>query len=124
MKRILKNKRGIAMESALLFMTVVTCLCMLLTTGMALLHTSVKTDVKQYQNRLALDQIGEYFVAGSDISALIGDEYIRDNETEQNVLLLKRRESKKPVLYIKVIEENGERKAVAWKYTYEEQPTE
>ena len=120
MKRILKNKRGIAMESALLFMTVVTCLCMLLTTGMALLHTSVKTDVKQYQNRLALDQIGEYFVAGETakmnaLSAEKGYAVTLGNKDENDTLTLAKGD--KVILYI----EKSGTQAIVWRYSV---PTE
>ena len=115
MRKILKNKRGIAMESALLFMTVVTCLCMLLTTGMALLHTSVKTDVKQYQNRLALDQIGEYFVADEKnaMNALIAEKgYSAEINNENNTLTIVNANGK-VILYVV---KDG-KQAKVWRYS-------
>jgi len=126
MRRILRDKRGLAMESALIFMTVVMCLSMLLTTGIAFVHTRVKTDSKQYQNRLVLDQIGEYFVANEgQLVQIIFDQYENayvptiTMNNENKILALTKQGSDKIILYI---EKDSANNVIQWRYSAPEQP--
>ena len=59
----LKSKRGAVMESALLFLLVIFLLCFLLTLVALSGHASTKLARTKLENRLALEQIAEDFIA-------------------------------------------------------------
>jgi hypothetical protein len=65
MKVLRKNKRGAAMESAVLFMFVVLMLGMLLTGVAMLTHLRVKVNNTALTREIAIEQIGENFVHGT-----------------------------------------------------------
>lgn len=60
----LRNRRGVALESALLFLIVLFSLCSLLTTVAVVGRYQVKIENTALYNRVALDQVGEDFVRG------------------------------------------------------------
>ena len=64
MRRILKSKRGAALEGALLFMMVVFMLAMLLTSVVLNAHLRVRVNDKAIENEMILDYVGEQFVNG------------------------------------------------------------
>ena len=62
-RRILKNKKGIALENAILFMVIVFSFCALLTSLTLFGHYQTKLDKITLTNKVALEQIGEDFLA-------------------------------------------------------------
>ena len=64
MRKILKSKRGAALEGALLFMMVIFMLAMLLTSVAMNAHLRVRVNDKAIENEMILDYVGEQFVNG------------------------------------------------------------
>ena len=62
--KILKNKRGIAIESAVLFMLVVFFLCTSISFVAVAGHKRINRNAENLKERVQIDQIGEDFVAG------------------------------------------------------------
>ncbi|MBE5869285.1 MAG: hypothetical protein E7293_10105 [Lachnospiraceae bacterium] len=60
---IFKNKKGIALESAVLFMTIIFSFCFLLSSLALCGHYQVKIEEKQMELYLTREQIGENFLA-------------------------------------------------------------
>ena len=60
---LFKNKKGIALESAVLFMTIIFSFCFLLSSLALCGHYQVKIEEKQTELYLTREQIGENFVA-------------------------------------------------------------
>ena len=58
---ILKNKKGIALENAIMFMMVIFALCILIATLTLIGHYQKEIEVVTLNNKLELDQIGESF---------------------------------------------------------------
>ena len=117
MKKLLKDKRGIAMESAVMFMLVVFMFGLLLT-GIAMTsHLQVKVNDTLLERELEIEQIGEYFVR---MDAQTCTNYIESCKTtyeydiDDNTLTLTR--NNKVVLYVEVDRTNNNAIKV-WKYT-------
>ncbi len=121
MKHIFKNKRGIAMESAILFMLVMFFFAFLLTTVVSYSHLRVKQNERILESMLTIEQIGEDFVSlnSTDFQANFVEKYediyiatieVTDEENKTLSLTNKRENT---VLYIKI--EDG--KIIRWKYT-------
>ena len=119
MKNILKNKRGIAMESAVMFMLVVFMFGLLLT-GIAMTsHLQVKVNDTLLERELEIEQIGEDFVHMDEDDFTVDDKYeaitsYDENNENNKTLTLKRNNN--TVLFVKV--ENG--KITSWKYSNNE----
>lgn len=62
--KILKNKRGIAIESAVLFMLVVFFLCTSISFVAVAGHKRINRNAESLKERVQIDQIGEDFLAG------------------------------------------------------------
>ena len=60
--KILKDKRGIALENAILFMIIIFALCTLLTNLTLLGHYQLKIEKVTLDRAIMLDQIGEDYV--------------------------------------------------------------
>jgi len=119
MKNVFKSKRGIALESAILFMAVLATFSILLTSVVTSSHVRVKASQKTMENRLMLEQIGEYFLSDTPESnlfeeALAQSGAVREDLGNDNLLLLKRSSDGKELLYV---ERAGDGTALAWKYT-------
>ena len=71
MKKILKSKSGIAIETALLFMIVVFSLCALITSLAVIGRHQTRLENKTLISEVEIDQIGEDFLA-----------YLRDNTVD------------------------------------------
>ena len=114
--KLLKNKRGAAMESAILFMVVVFSLCLLLTTVISTSHLQVRVSKKQRARRLEIEQIGENYVYNLES---YNDEQVIDGKymvgIEGNVFTLKTK-SDYVVLYIEL---DSDKKVITWKYSGE-----
>ena len=64
MKKLLKNKRGMALETAIMFMLVAFTLGFLLTGVVMTSHLRVRLNAKTIENEIAIEQIGQNFVDG------------------------------------------------------------
>lgn len=105
---ILKSKRGIALESAILFMVMVFSFCFLLTSLALFGHYSVKLQQIKAEIDVEIEQIGEDFVYsrlnGEDfgVSDEINDKYeISTTETTLKIT------TKKGTDLLYVVVENG-----------------
>ena len=117
MKVLRKNKRGAAMESAVLFMFVVLMLGMLLTGVAMLTHLRVKVNNTALTREIAIEQIGENFVHGTLVVGENGkiDNYVADinyTDTDNKSLALYTKNNK---LLLQITVKNG--KITSWKYT-------
>ena len=116
--KILRNKRGAALESAILFMMVVLMLGMLLTGVIMYTHLRVKANDTLLSRELTIEQIGEDFVHGTLILGDNGeiDNYYADvaNTDGVRTLTLKNITKTKVLLYIVV---NAEGSVTCWRYS-------
>ena len=120
MKRIFKNKRGMAMESAILFMLVILMLGLLLTGVIMHTHLRVKLNNTQLSREITIEQIGENFVnldkTAFETSLAEYTDYTATtayNENEKNTLTLTR--GKSVVLYIEV--RTADKAVLCWQYS-------
>ena len=60
--KILKNKRGIVFENAIIFMLVIFSLCFILTTITVINHYQAQNEINTLKRKVYLDQVGEYFL--------------------------------------------------------------
>ena len=121
MKLLRKNKRGAAMESAVLFMFVVLMLGMLLTGVAMLTHLRVKVNNTALTREIAIEQIGENFVHGTaEFKNLTDGDHTIDNyvadinytDKDNKSLALYTKNNK---LLLQITVKNG--KITSWKYT-------
>ena len=123
MKRILKSKRGMAIESAIMFMLVTFMLGMLLTGLSMTMHLRTQLNDKTIENELILEQIGDNFVHNfgdeeefKTVEAFQayteGKGYTAEINNEKTTLTLKNKYTR-VVLYI---EKDGGT-VVAWRYS-------
>ena len=125
----LRNKRGAALESAILFMVVVLMLGMLLTGVIMFTHLRVKANDTILTREIAIEQIGEDFVhdkgnfkgltEGTSINktiiiAKVGTYTATGTYTDTNNKTLTL-SSQRGSLLLSVTVENG--KITSWKYT-------
>ena len=111
MKRILKNKRGAALEGALLFMMTVFMLAMLLTGVVMASHLRTRLNHTIIVNEMSLTQIGEIFVNGEDYSEYVNGCIVESGTNNENETLTLTKGGKS--LYI---EKNGT-KVIKWIYS-------
>lgn len=116
--KLLRNKRGAALESAILFMMVVLMLGMLLTGVIMYTHLRVKANDTLLMRELTIEQIGEDFVhgtyeAGENIPI---DNYYADITNTEGIrtLTLKNKAKTKVLLYIVV---NADDAVTRWQYS-------
>ncbi len=114
MKRILRNKRGAILATAVMFMTVIAFMGILLTSLVMYSFTITRANDKIFQNRLTLDQIGEYFVAGTLTEEILNGYSDLEEETPNPYTLRLTKNGTTVVLYIEK-DENG--KVVRWQYS-------
>ena len=112
MIRILKSKRGIAIESAILFMVILFSLSILLTGVVMSASISTRTSNKYTLSRIEYEQIGENFAAKAE--GYIVPEGYMDADESPLILHLKRESSSATVLYIELDTEGN---VVRWQYT-------
>lgn len=119
MKKLLKNKRGIAMESAVLFMLVMFMFGFLLTGVAMTAHLRVKVNNTIIKREMEIEQIGEDFVTmlptaftQDYVTATYGAKYTADVSSNGNnkTLTLKRNTS----TVLKITVEGGT--ITSWKY--------
>lgn len=102
--KILKNKRGIALENAILFMIVIFSLCFLLASFTLIGHYQAKIENAMLTQRVDIDQIGEDYLASVGEGKTFSKSY--DNysyKVEGNALIVWRGTDKtNVVLYVEV----------------------
>ena len=108
--KLLKNKRGMAMESAILFMLIVFMFGLLLTGVAMTSHLRVNVNNTLLSRELEIEQIGEYFIYNEQtcINYINSFDGKYTHEIENNTLTLKRNGN--VVLYI-------DKTNNIWKYT-------
>lgn len=119
MKKLLKNKRGMAIESAILFMLIVFMFGFLLTGVAMVSHLRVKVNDTLLKREMEIEQIGENFVYMNEqqfedmIGRFNGKYNHTANFTDDNkTLTLTRNDS--VVLYIEL---DSEKNVKVWKYS-------
>ena len=75
LKQILKSKRGIALENAILFMLIIFTLCALLISLTLLGHYQVKIEKMTLQQDIEIEQIGEDYLASVKAKTTFTDTY-------------------------------------------------
>lgn len=121
LKQILKSKRGIAIENAILFMLIIFTLCALLISLTLLGHYQVKIEKMTLQQDIEIEQIGEDYLAS--VKAKISFEQTYANyayEVSGNALTVWRKtdENKKAVLYVEAeLTADEELNVNAWRYS-------
>ena len=125
---ILKSKRGVAIENAILFILVVFSLCSLLTMIALIANYQFKIDNIVLQQDVDLDQIGEDFVAR--VPELVG----RGNQTDYNdthywiinspsdsdkctLTVTSDADSTTVLLYVEAKLNNGKVEILSWRYS-------
>ncbi len=83
--KILKSKRGVAIENAILFIIVIFMLCALLSSITLIAHYQFKIDNTVLENDVDLDQIGEDFIAFIEYNAEPENPVITFDEFLKNV---------------------------------------
>ena len=122
--RILKDKRGIAIETALLFMLVIFSLCALITSVATIGRKQSQLESRVFTKEVEIDQIGEDFIAylaageASDFDAA-GENYDFRVDKEENIsaLTLTNKGSTSVVLYIEAEKTGAGVKILRWRYS-------
>lgn len=108
--KILKNKKGVAIETALLFMIVIFFLCMTVMFIALQGYNDTQREREALERRVEIDQIGEDFLAGkTDFS----DENY-NCQVDGNKLTVKYKDSENVVLYVEM---NGDKELIRWQYS-------
>lgn len=116
--KILKNKKGMALENAILFMLIIFTFCALLTSLTLYGHYQTKLEKVMMTNRVELDQIGEHYLN----YLKNGTEFSTDNEnyaitTDNNALALTvKNKNDKIILYVQASIDDGNITVVKWCY--------
>ena len=114
--RRLKSKRGVAIESALIFMMVIFFLCLSVTTVVLAGHKRVDRAEDALLERVALEQIGEDFrthvrMTGGSVGFTASNAKYT-YEVQGNTLTVK--QDNNVVLFVEV---NGNGAILQWRYT-------
>ena len=118
MRRILKSRRGAAIESALFFMLVVFALSMLLLASITAMDYHNLANDRAAERHREIEQIGLYFVEDTAESTLFEDYTAARGytvEIDGNTLTLTG-QSGKLLLFVKREQVGGTWRAVEWRY--------
>ena len=119
---ILKSKRGVAIENAILFLLVVFALCSLLTMIALIANYQFKIDKIVLEQDVAIDQIGEDFIAivpkieSDGVTELNNENYHCPIEKidDKYVLTVKPKDSETILLYV---EAKSDGTILSWRYS-------
>ena len=115
MKKILKSRRGIAIEGAIMVMALMLVISILLSAIVMSAHSNARLSENLFERRLAIEQIGEYFLAGhseeDELIISLRDKYNLSVEINGDTLIITR--SGTTVLYV---EKSGNTASV-WRYS-------
>ena len=119
--KILKSKRGMALENAILFMLIVFTLCALLTGLTLLVHYQVKIEKMTLQQDIEIEQIGEDYLASVKAKKIFEQSYTDYvYEVSRNALVVWRKadEKKTAVLYVEAeLTADEQLNVSAWRYS-------
>jgi len=121
LRQMLKSKRGMALENAILFMLIIFTLCALLTSLTLLGHYQVKIEKMTLQQDIEIEQIGEDYLAS--VKAKTPFEQTYENyayEVSGNAFTVWRKtdENKKTVLYVEAeLTADDELNVNVWRYS-------
>ena len=121
LRQMLKSKRGMALENAILFMLIIFTLCALLTRLTLLGHYQVKIEKMTLQQDIEIEQIGEDYLASVKAKTTFTDTY--ENyayEVDGNALTVWRKtdENKNAVLYVEAeLTADEELNVNVWRYS-------
>ena len=124
LNKLLKNKRGMALENAILFMLIIFSLCALLTSLTLIGHFQTNINKLTLENEIKLEQIGENFVASpQSFSEVVEyDNYtcipVGSENYAMAVYSKSDTEIKSALLYIEVEKDSG--KILHWRYSLPE----
>lgn len=116
--KILKNKKGMALENAILFMLVIFTFCALLTSLTLYGHYQTGLEKVMMTNRVELDQIGEEYL--TYLNNGTNDNFQSENadydiSTENNTLTVKNKNDK-IILYVQASIDGGNITVEKWCY--------
>ena len=121
LNQILKSKRGMALENAILFMLIIFSLCALLTSLTLIGHYQVKIEKMTLQQDIEIEQIGEDYLASVKTKTTFEQIYANyAYEVEGNALTVWRKidENKKAVLYVEAeLTADEELNVKVWRYS-------
>lgn len=124
LNKLLKNKRGMALENAILFMLIIFSLCALLTSLTLIGHFQTNINKLTLENEIKLEQIGENFVASpQSFSEVVEYENytcipVGSENYAMAVYPKSDTEFKSALLYIEVAKDSG--KILHWRYSLPE----
>ena len=127
LQKILKNRRGVALENALLFMLVIFSLCALLTSLTLIGHFQTRINKLTLENEVDLEQIGEDFVASVKAGEAFDEEaytnYACSTRTlpEENRYFLSvghKNDTQQVLLYVEVEKDGNAVTVVQWRYSF------
>lgn len=126
LNKLLKNKRGMALENAILFMLIIFSLCALLTSLTLIGHFQTNINKLTLENEIKLEQIGENFVASpqSFSERVEYENYIcwpvptENNSYAMAVYSKSDTEYKTALLYVEIAKESGA--ILHWRYSLPE----
>lgn len=112
---ILKSKKGVAIENALLFMMIIFGLCFLVSFVALIGHHQYRLDKTLITNRVELDLIGEAYLVERTALADENDNY--DFEAKENTLKVWRTSDSQQtvVLYVEV---DNDGNPTVWRYSH------
>ncbi len=120
--KLIKSKRGIAIENAIVFMIVIFTLCALLTSLSLLGHYQTRIEKTSLLRDVEIEQIGEDYLASVRSGTNLSEEY--ENyvyEVSGDTLTVYADEDKTTtVLYVEASLENGEVNVRVWRYSLPE----
>jgi hypothetical protein len=73
--KILKNKKGFAMETAIWFMLLISALCFLMTSVAIYGHYQTEFEATELEREITLDQIGGYYLSSIKAGIPCSDQY-------------------------------------------------
>ena len=118
LKKICKDRRGMAMEMAMLVMAVTFALGTLMVTVALMQNNSVSAIKKDFNEKVELEQIGENFckqVAAGNINAAgLSDIYDVSIDAENLVLVAKEKDSGKIAMTIDIDVKDNTYEIVKW----------
>lgn len=119
-KQILKDKKGIALENAILFEIIIFSLCFLLTSLTLIGHYQVKIENLTLLNDVEIEQIGDDYLASVKAGEALTKDYTNyAYEVSGNTLTVwhKNDESKSTVLYVEAELVDEQLNVSKWRYS-------
>lgn len=120
LKQILKSRRGMALENAILFMLIIFSLCALLTSLTLLGHYQVKIEKMTLLQDVEIEQIGEDYLASVKAKTTFEQSYTNyAYEVRGNALTVWRKtdENKTAVLYVEAELADEQLNVNVWRYS-------